>query len=84
MKKQNKKSIAKILFFGLVFTLAFFNVRLAIEKDNNGIGFTKLSLEMATVAYAEGGGLENGRPLKSNGSGYCCENSGNDCGAACC
>lgn len=28
--------------------------------------------------------LPNGRPLMSDGTRYCCADSGNDCGAVCC
>ncbi len=43
---------------------------------------SKFNVAEATVILPV---ADNGRPLKSDGAGhYCCENSGTDCGAACC
>jgi hypothetical protein len=50
-----------------------------------GILMYTSSFNEAKAVKAPVASAENGRPLKSDGNGtYCCENSGTDCGAACC
>jgi hypothetical protein len=45
------------------------------------VGFNSMFNEAQATGRS---GSDNGRPLMSNGSTYCCQNNGDDCAAACC
>jgi hypothetical protein len=58
-------------------------VRLALFSTALTLGMIMYNSSFNTSKATEPT-LDNGRPLKSSGKTYCCENSGSDCGAARC